>query len=217
MDIAEKCIPQDGAIKLKVQNRNVDFRISTLPGIYGEKAVIRVLDESSFVLGLDQLGFAPELLRRWEKLVNRPYGIILVTGPTGSGKTTTLYFTLGCLNTVDTNIVTVENPVEYRLEGITQVQVNPKAGVTFASGLRSIFRQDPDIIMVGEMRDLETAQISIKTAFTGHLVFSTLHTNDAAGAVTRLLDMGIPPYLMALSLVGVMAQWLVRTVCPSCK
>jgi type II secretion system protein E len=217
MDIAERRIPQDGRIKLKVQNRNIDFRISTLPGIHGEKAVIRVLDESKLLLGLDQLGFEPELLGRWERMISRPYGIILVTGPTGGGKTTTLYSTLSRLNTIDTNIITVEDPVEYRLEGITQVQINPKAGVTFATGLKSIFRQDPDIIMVGEMRDLETAQISIKAALTGHLVFSTLHTNDAAGAITRLMDMGIPPYLAASSLIGVMGQRLVRSICPACK
>jgi len=217
MDIAERRVPQDGHIKLKVQNRNVDFRISTLPGIYGEKAVIRILDESKLLLGLDQLGFEPEVLDRWLRLITRPYGIILVTGPTGGGKTTTLYSTLSQLNTVDANIITVEDPVEYRLEGITQVQINHKAGITFATGLKSIFRQDPDIIMVGEMRDLETAQISIKAALTGHLVFSTLHTNDAAGAVTRMLDMGIPPYLAASSLIGVMGQRLVRLICPGCK
>ncbi len=217
MDIAERRIPQDGRIKLRLENRNIDLRISTLPGIYGEKVVIRILDESSLLLGLEQLGFENDLLKRWEGMISRPYGIILVTGPTGSGKTTTLYSTLHQINTIDTNIITVEDPVEYRLEGITQVQVNPKAGVTFASGLRSIFRQDPDIIMVGEMRDLETAQISIKAALTGHLVFSTLHTNDAPGAITRLLDMGIPPYLVASSLIGVLAQRLARVICPNCK
>jgi len=217
MDIAERRIPQDGRIKLRVQEKNVDFRISTLPGIHGEKAVIRILDESQILLGLNQLGFNADLLKKWERMITRPYGIILVTGPTGGGKTTTLYSTLSRINTIDTNIITVEDPVEYRLEGITQVQVNLKAGVNFASGLRSIFRQDPDIIMVGEMRDLETAQISIKAALTGHLVFSTLHTNDAPGAITRLLDIGIAPYLVASSLIGVMAQRLVRMICPSCK
>jgi len=179
--------------------------------------VIRILDESSMLLGLDELGFDPPLLGRWRRMASRPYGIVLVTGPTGSGKTTTLYATLSELNTIDTNIITVEDPVEYRLEGVTQVQVNPKAGVTFATGLRSIFRQDPDIIMVGEMRDIETAQISIKAALTGHLVFSTLHTNDAPGAITRLLDMGIQPYLAASSLVGVAAQRLTRRICSRCK
>jgi type IV pilus assembly protein PilB len=173
MDIAERRVPQDGRIKLRADNRNVDLRVSTLPGIYGEKVVIRILDESSMMLGLDELGFDAPLLVRWRRMASRPYGIVLVTGPTGSGKTTTLYATLSELNTIDTNIITVEDPVEYRLEGITQVQVNPKAGVTFATGLRSIFRQDPDIIMVGEMRDTETAQISTKAALTGHLVFST--------------------------------------------
>jgi type IV pilus assembly protein PilB len=217
MDIAERRVPQDGRIKLRTTNRNVDLRVSTLPGIYGEKVVIRILDKSAMLLGFDELGFAPQMLERWQRLVTRPYGIVLVTGPTGSGKTTTLYATLNWLNTTDTNIITVEDPVEYRLEGITQVQVNPKAGVTFATGLRSIFRQDPDIIMVGEMRDLETAQISIKAALTGHLVFSTLHTNDAPGAITRLLDMGIQPYLVASSLVGVSAQRLTRRICPDCK
>jgi len=195
----------------------VDLRVSTLPGIYGEKVVMRILDETAMLLGLEQLGFDLPLLERWQRMASRPYGIVLVTGPTGSGKTTTLYATLSKLNTIDTNIITVEDPVEYRLEGITQVQINPKAGITFATGLRSIFRQDPDIIMVGEMRDVETAQISVKAALTGHLVFSTLHTNDAAGAVTRLLDMGIQPYLVASSLIGVVAQRLARRICPQCK
>lgn len=217
MDIAERRVPQDGRIKLRTNNTNVDLRVSTLPGIYGEKVVIRILDESAMLLGFDQLGFDPTLLERWERMASRPYGIVLATGPTGSGKTTTLYATLNRLNTIDTNIITVEDPVEYRLEGITQVQVNLKAGITFATGLRSIFRQDPDIIMVGEMRDTETAQISVKAALTGHLVFSTLHTNDAAGAITRLLDMGIQPYLVASSLVGVAAQRLTRRICSRCK
>jgi len=217
MDIAERRVPQDGRIKLRTDNKNVDLRVSTLPGIYGEKVVIRVLDEAAMMLGFDQLGFDPALLERWERMASRPYGIVLVTGPTGSGKTTTLYATLSQLNTIDTNMITVEDPVEYRLEGITQVQVNPKAGVTFATGLRSIFRQDPDIIMVGEMRDSETAQISVKAALTGHLVFSTLHTNDAPGAITRLLDMGLQPYLVASSLIGVAAQRLTRRICPECK
>jgi len=217
MDIAERRVPQDGRIKLRTNNKNVDLRVSTLPGIYGEKVVIRILDEAAMLLGLDQLGFDPPLLQRWQRMATRPYGIILVTGPTGSGKTTTLYATLNGINTIDTNIITVEDPVEYRLEGITQVQVNPKAGVTFATGLRSIFRQDPDIIMVGEMRDAETAQVSVKAALTGHLVFSTLHTNDAPGAITRLLDMGIQPYLVASSLIGVGAQRLTRRICERCK
>ncbi|MBN1918206.1 MAG: Flp pilus assembly complex ATPase component TadA [Verrucomicrobia bacterium] len=217
MDIAERRVPQDGRIKLRIDNHNVDLRVSTLPGIYGEKVVIRILDESSMLLGLNELGFDAAVLERWERMATRPYGIVLVTGPTGSGKTTTLYATLNTLNTIDTNIITVEDPVEYRLEGITQVQVNPKAGITFATGLRSIFRQDPDIIMVGEMRDIETAQISVKAALTGHLVFSTLHTNDAAGAITRLLDMGVQPYLVASSLVGAVAQRLTRRICAKCK
>ena len=217
MDIAERRVPQDGRIKLRTDNKNVDLRVSTLPGIYGEKVVIRILDESSMLLGLNELGFDAAVLGRWERMATRPYGILLVTGPTGSGKTTTLYATLNVLNTIDTNIITVEDPVEYRLEGITQVQVNPKAGINFATGLRSIFRQDPDIIMVGEMRDIETAQISVKAALTGHLVFSTLHTNDAPGAITRLLDMGVQPYLVASSLVGVIAQRLTRRICSRCK
>ena len=217
LDIAEKRVPQDGRIKLRVDGRNVDLRVSTLPGIYGEKVVIRVLDEANMLLDLKDLGFEGDDLKRWERIITQPYGMVLVTGPTGSGKTTTLYSTLGRINMIDTNIVTVEDPVEYRLKGITQVQVNPKAKVTFATGLRSIFRQDPDVIMVGEMRDVDTAQISIKASLTGHLVFSTLHANDAPGTIARLLDLGIAPYLVASSLIGSLAQRLVRTICPHCK
>ncbi len=217
LDIAERRLPQDGRIKLRVDNSNIDLRVSTLPGIYGEKVVVRILDEARMLLKLTDLGFEEDDLQRWERMIRQPYGIVLVTGPTGSGKTTTLYSTLNTINSIDTNIITVEDPVEYRLEGINQVQVNPKAGITFATGLRSIFRQDPDIVMVGEMRDLETAQISVKASLTGHLVFSTLHTNDAAGTIARLADIGVAPYLVASSLIGVLALRLVREICPSCR
>jgi type IV pilus assembly protein PilB len=217
LDIAERRIPQDGRIKLRIDNRNIDLRVSTLPGIHGEKVVIRILDEANMVLNLTDLGFEETDLECWQRIIRQPYGIALVTGPTGSGKTTALYSSLRTINSPDTNIITVEDPVEYRLEGITQVQVNPKAGITFASGLRSIFRQDPDVVLVGEMRDLETAQISVKASLTGHLVFSTLHANDAPGTIARLLDMGVAPYLIASSLLGALAQRLIRVICPFCK
>ena len=217
MDIAEKRVPQDGRIELKVNEHQVDMRISTLPTVFGEKIVIRLLDKTNIMVQLDRLGFSQEVNENYEELIRRPYGMILVTGPTGSGKTTTLYATLNEINTDDKNIITIEDPVEYVLKGINQTAVNTKAGLTFAAGLRSILRQDPDIIMVGEIRDQETAEIAIRSATTGHLVFSTLHTNDAPGTVVRLVDMGIEPFLVASSVSGVMSQRLVRTICPSCR
>lgn len=217
LDIAERRLPQDGRIEINVNNRYVDLRISILPTILGEKAVIRILDKGNFLVGIDQLGFLPETKDQFRRLVRQSYGMILVTGPTGCGKTTTLYSALGELNSVDKNIITVEDPVEYRLNGVNQVQINPKAGLTFANGLRSILRQDPNIIMVGEIRDLETADIAIRAALTGHLVLSTMHTNDAAGALTRLVDMGVEPFLVASSVIGVVAQRLVRQICSNCR
>lgn len=217
MDIAEKRLPQDGSIKLELDGRSVDLRISTLPTILGEKAVIRILDRERFALKLDELDFTPQNLELYRSLYSSGNGIVLLTGPTGSGKTTTLYATLTELNSDERNIVTVEDPVEYRIAGINQVAVNEKAGLTFASGLRSILRQDPDIMMIGEIRDLDTAQTAIHAALTGHLVLSTLHTNNAAGAVVRLIDMGIEPFLVASALRGVVAQRLVRRICPHCK
>jgi type IV pilus assembly protein PilB len=217
MDIAEKRLPQDGRVQIRVAGRQVDLRVSTMPTIFGEKVVIRLLDRGAMFLSLDELGFQPETLARYRRLIRRAYGMILVTGPTGSGKTTTLYATLREINSPEKNIITIEDPVEYVLEGINQIRVNPKAGLTFASGLRSILRQDPDVIMVGEIRDRETADIAIRSASTGHLVLSTMHTNDAAGAITRLLDMGVEPFLVASSVIGVVAQRLVRTLCPRCR
>lgn len=217
MDIAEKRVPQDGRFQLKLENRQIDCRVSTVPTVYGENVVIRLLDLTSILLGLGELGLSPEALSVYEKLIRKSYGIILVTGPTGSGKTTTLYSSLNTINSPEKNIITIEDPIEYRLELVRQMQVNPKAGLTFANGLRSILRQDPDIIMVGEIRDLDTAEISIQAALTGHLVFSTLHTNDAPGAITRLVDMGVEPFLIASSIIGVVAQRLVRKICQDCK
>ena len=217
MDIAERRLPQDGRIQLTVDERGIDVRVSTVPTVFGEKVVMRILDRGSALVGLEKIGLLGENRQRFEALMSAPYGIILLTGPTGSGKTTTLYGMLNRLNTTESNIITVEDPVEYHLAGVNQVQVNPKAGLTFANGLRSFLRQDPDIIMVGEIRDEETARIAIHAALTGHLVLSTLHTNDAPGAVTRLLDMGIEPFLVASSLVGVIAQRLVRVLCERCK
>ncbi len=217
MDIAEKRLPQDGRVEVGVDGKNIDLRISILPTVFGEKIVIRLLDQSGFSLNKDQLGFTAENLNQFNQILKNPNGIILVTGPTGSGKTTTLYTILKELNTIDKNIITVEDPVEYRLNGINQVQVNNKAGLTFANGLRSILRQDPDIIMIGEIRDAETAEIAVRAAITGHLVISTMHTNDTASTAARLLDMGIEPYLIASSLVGVIAQRLVRRICDRCK
>ena len=217
MDIAEKRIPQDGRFRIKVENRQVDMRVSTLPTIYGENIVMRILDVSKALLGLEQLGFAADVLEEYMKIIHKSYGILLVTGPTGSGKTTTLYSSLNVINTIDKNIITVEDPVEYRLKLIRQAQVNVKAGLTFSSGLRAILRQDPDVVMVGEIRDLETSEIAIQAALTGHLVFSTLHTNNAPGAVTRLVDMGVEPFLVSSSVLAVIGQRLVRKICPNCK
>jgi type IV pilus assembly protein PilB len=217
MDIAERRLPQDGRIQLKVENRDIDLRVSTIPTVFGEKVVLRILDKGRTVVGIEKIGLVADNRDRFESMLTKPYGIILLTGPTGSGKTTTLYTILNQLNATDTNIVTIEDPVEYQLGGINQVQVNPKAGLTFANGLRSFLRQDPDIIMVGEIRDEETARIAIHAALTGHLVLSTLHTNDAPTSVTRLVDMGIEPFLVASSLIGVIAQRLVRVLCERCK
>ena len=218
MDIAESRIPQDGHFQSKIEDKIIDFRVSTMPTIYGENVVMRLLDTASVMIGLEKLGFATQdLLQKYEHLISRPYGIILSTGPTGSGKTTTLYSALMRINTIDRNIITIEDPVEYRLGLIRQIQVNAKAGITFVNGLRAILRQDPDVIMVGEIRDLETAVIAIQAALTGHLVFSTLHTNDAPSAITRLINMGVEPFLISASLIGVMAQRLVRMVCEHCK
>jgi type IV pilus assembly protein PilB len=217
LDISERRVPQDGRIQMKVGERDIDLRVSTLPTIYGEKVVLRILDKRQGVVKLPELGFAPGTFEIVQRLVARTYGLFLVTGPTGSGKTTTLCAALNTINTLARNIVTIEDPVEYQLKVINQVQVNAKAGVTFANGLRSILRQDPDVIMVGEIRDRETATIAIQAALTGHLVFSTLHTNDAPSAVARLIDIGVEPYLIASSLVAVVAQRLVRKICPTCR
>ncbi|MEF9426217.1 MAG: type II secretion system ATPase GspE [Candidatus Mariimomonas ferrooxydans] len=217
LNIAERRLPQDGRIRLRVSGKDIDLRVSTMPTIYGESIVMRILDRTSALIGLEHLGFPDETLKKYKKLINTPYGMILVTGPTGSGKTTTLYASLGKLNSYDKKIITIEDPIEYQIEGINQIHVKPNIGLTFANGLRHIVRQDPDIIMVGEIRDIETAGIAIHSALTGHLVFSTLHTNDAAGAVTRLLNMGIENFMVSSSLVGVLAQRLVRVICTSCK
>lgn len=217
LDIAERRIPQDGRIGLSVGGKPIDIRVASMPTVYGEKIVLRILDKSSVLLDLTDLGFASKELDRFERSFRKPYGAILVTGPTGSGKSTTLYATLNVLNTREKNIITVEDPVEYRLPGINQTQINPKAGLTFASGLRAILRSDPDIVMVGEIRDKETAQIAIESALTGHLVMSTLHTNDAPGALTRLTEMGIEPFLSASAVECVLAQRLARRLCPNCK
>lgn len=217
LDIAEKRLPQDGRIQFRTKDRDVNLRISTFPTIYGENVVIRVLDRSNALMSLEEIGLEPELLAKVDQAVAKTSGIILVTGPTGSGKTTTLYAALSRINTVERHIITLEDPVEYRMERIRQSQVDPKSGLTFARGLRSIMRQDPDVIMVGEIRDLETAQIAIQAALTGHLVLSTLHTNDAPSAVTRLLDMGVEPFLISSSVNCVIAQRLVRTLCQNCR
>jgi general secretion pathway protein E len=217
LDIAEKRLPQDGRIKIKVANKAVDIRISVIPMAFGERIVLRLLDKSVSILGLAEMGMAPKRLEIFEKLINKNTGILLVTGPTGSGKTTTLYAALNRINSMEKNIITIEDPVEYELKGVGQIQVNPKTELTFARGLRSVLRHDPDIIMVGEIRDLETVEIAIQASLTGHLVFSTLHTNDATGALTRLVDMGVEPFLIASSLLAVLAQRLVRRICPECK
>lgn len=217
MDIAEHRIPQDGRAETKIKGRPVDLRISSIPTIYGEKICIRLLDQSNITLSKEQLGFSPQQFEIFENILRNPNGVFLVTGPTGSGKSTTLYTTLNATNSPNKNIVTVEDPVEYKLEGINQVHINSKAGMTFASALRSILRQDPDIIMLGEIRDGETADIAIKAAITGHFVLSTLHTNSAAATISRLIDMGIEPYALSSALVGVLAQRLVRRICKNCK
>ena len=217
LDIAERRVPQDGRFRIKFQGREIDFRVSTLPTYFGEKVVLRILDKGSLSLDLDKLEFEDQPLQDFRESLSRPNGIILVTGPTGSGKTTTLYSALHMLNTMDVNIVTVEDPVEYELHGINQVQAKPEVGLTFSSGLRSILRQDPDIVMVGEIRDEETADIAVKAALTGHLVLSTLHTNDAPGAITRLIDMGMEPFLISSSMIMAAAQRLVRRICPDCR
>ncbi len=217
MDIAETRLPQDGNFNVKLESRGFEIRVSTFPTIYGENVVLRLLDQTSPLIKLEDLGFAEEMLRRFKQLLRRPNGIILVTGPTGSGKTTTLYACLNLINSMDKNIITIEDPVEYRLSLIRQTQVNLKAGITFAKGLRSILRQDPDVIMVGEIRDLETSEVATQAALTGHLVLSTLHTNDASEAIARLMDIGVEPYLISSSVVGVLAQRLIRTICPNCK
>ena len=217
MDISERRLPQDGHISIAHDGRDYDLRVSSLPAVGGEKIVIRILDKNMDRWSLDKIVASEDNNRKFRSLLNNPYGMILLTGPTGSGKTTTLYALLQMLNTPDKNIITVEDPVEYRLDGITQVQINTAAGRTFASSLRSILRQDPDIVLIGEIRDYETAEIAVSAALTGHLVLSTLHTNDAAGAISRLINIGIPPFLIASALLGAVAQRLVRTVCPKCK
>ncbi|MFC1674550.1 type II secretion system ATPase GspE [Candidatus Omnitrophota bacterium] len=217
MDISETRLPQDGRIQLKMESKNLDLRVSSFPTVHGENLVLRILDKSSVILGLAELGFSEQTLKGFDKIIRNPNGIVLVTGPTGSGKTTTLYAALSAINSIEKNIITIEDPVEYQIPLIRQTQVNPKAGLTFANGLRSILRQDPDMVMVGEIRDKETAEIAIQASLTGHLVFSTLHTNDAASALTRLLDMGIEPYLISSSVIAILAQRLVRVICPKCK
>lgn len=217
MDIAEKRVPQDGRIKIKLMGRDLDLRVSALPGLFGESIVMRILDKSSLLLGLDELGFMGDDRKKFESAITSAHGIFLVTGPTGSGKTTTLYACLNILNTPDKKLITVEEPVEYMLSGINQSQVRSDIGLTFARVLRSMLRQAPDIILVGEIRDFETAEIAVRSALTGHLVFSTLHTNDAPTAVTRLIDLGVKPFLVASSVQAVMGQRLVRNICPNCK
>ena len=217
LDIAERRLPQDGRIKTRIAGREIDIRVSTVPTLYGESVVLRLLDRTAMSYTLEQIGLLPRTLRRVEKLIGIPHGMILATGPTGSGKTTTLYASLQAAYSSEKKILTIEDPIEYQLDGINQIQVHPRIGLTFANGLRHILRQDPDIIMVGEIRDSETAEIAIHSALTGHLVFSTLHTNDAASAVTRLLEMNVEPYLVASSVEAVLAQRLVRLICPNCK
>ncbi len=217
LDIAEKRLPQDGRISLRIGGRAVDVRVSTLPSAHGERAVLRLLDKGDAKFTLESLGMSGDVLHRFERQIQQPHGIVLVTGPTGSGKTTTLYASLGRVDTATVNVLTVEDPVEYELPGIGQTQVNPKIELTFAKALRAILRQDPDVIMIGEIRDYETAQIAIQASLTGHLVLATLHTNDAPSAVTRLIDMGVEPFLLSSSLLGVLAQRLVRKLCPLCR
>ncbi len=217
MDIAEKRLPQDGRVENRINDRIIDMRISTVPTIYGEKVVLRLLNRENSLLSKSEIGFTEKNYEIFNKLICQPYGMILVTGPAGSGKTTTLYAILRELNTIEKNIITIEDPVEYKLDGINQIQINPKAGLTFAGGLRSILRQDPDIIMIGEIRDTETAKIAIRAAITGHLVLSTLHTSDSPSSITRLVDMGVEPYLVSSAVIGVISQRLVKRLCNQCK
>ena len=217
LDVSEKRIPQDGRFTFSWGTQTIDVRVSTLPTIHGEKVVMRLLDRRNLIIGVDKLGFKDEVLENFRRVIHKPEGLILICGPTGSGKTSTLYAVLNEINSIEKNVITIEDPVEYNLRGINQVQTNDKAGLTFASCLRSILRQNPDIIMVGEIRDAETAEMAVRSAMTGHLVLSTIHTNDAAGSVTRLIDMGIEPFLLASSLLGVLSQRLVRTVCQTCR
>ena len=217
LNIAERRLPQDGRIRIRVGEKDVDIRVSVVPTAFGERIVLRLLDKTSMLLGLEEIGMGEDTYTRYSRLIKRSNGIVLVTGPTGSGKTTTLYATLHKINSPELNIITIEDPIEYQLNGIGQIQVNPRIDLTFANGLRSILRQDPDIIMVGEIRDRETAEIAIQASLTGHLVFSTLHTNDAAGAVTRLLDMGVEAFLVSSSVLAILAQRLVRVICKECK
>jgi general secretion pathway protein E len=217
MDIAERRLPQDGRCSVRLGQREVDLRISTVPTSFGERSVLRLLDKSTALFGLDELGLWKEDLKKFDSLLTRSHGVIFVTGPTGSGKSTTLYACLNRINSAEKNVITIEDPIEYQLEGISQIQVASKKGMTFATSLRHVLRQDPDVIMVGEVRDIETARMAIQSSLTGHLVFSTLHTNDSAGAVSRLLDLGVEPYLVSSSLIAIIAQRLVRKVCPDCK
>ena len=217
MDIAERRLPQDGRCSVRLGQREVDLRISTVPTSYGERSVLRLLDKSTALFGLNELGLCNEDLQKFDSLLNRSHGVIFVTGPTGSGKSTTLYACLNRINSAEQNVITIEDPIEYQLGGISQIQVASKKGMTFATSLRHVLRQDPDVIMIGEVRDIETARMAIQSSLTGHLVFSTLHTNDSAGAVSRLLDLGVEPYLVSSSLIAIIAQRLVRKVCPDCK
>ncbi len=217
MDIAEKRLPQDGRIRLRMRNKDIDLRVATLPTMFGEKVVLRILERAAMIVSLDKMGLLPDVRKKYEEIIVRPYGIVLSTGPTGCGKSSTLYASLNKIKSTKTNIITIEDPIEYQISLVNQVQINPKAGLTFANGLRSFLRQDPDIIMVGEIRDLETAKIAVHASLTGHLVLSTLHTNDAPTAFTRLVDMGVEPFLVSSSVTAVMAQRLVRTICPKCK
>ncbi|MFP4017333.1 MAG: GspE/PulE family protein, partial [Halanaerobiales bacterium] len=217
LDITKRRIPQDGRIAININEMKVDLRVSTLPTIFGEKVVIRLLTQDSTLINIEKLGFSENNINRFKSLISQPHGILLVTGPTGSGKSTTLFAALNRLNSPEQNIVTVEDPVEYQINGVNQIQANKKTGLTFASALRSILRQDPDIVMVGEIRDEETARIAVRASLTGHLVLSTLHTNDASSSITRLIDMGIEPYMTASTVIGVVAQRLIRRLCKSCK
>jgi len=217
MDIAERRLPQDGRCSVRLGQREVDLRISTVPTSYGERSVLRLLDKSTGLFALNELGLWADDLKKFDSLLNRSHGVIFVTGPTGSGKSTTLYACLNRINSAEKNVITIEDPIEYQLEGISQIQVASKKGMTFATSLRHVLRQDPDVIMVGEVRDIETARMAIQSSLTGHLVFSTLHTNDSAGAVSRLLDLGVEPYLVSSSLIAIIAQRLVRKVCPDCR